>query len=479
MSGIVAIIGRPNAGKSSLFNRLTQTKNAIVDDMPGVTRDRLYGECEYRGRNFYVIDTGGIFGEDSDFSAGIKFHVDEAVKECDVIIFLVDGHEGITTSDEEIADFIRKASGENKNVIVAVNKLDDPKHDDIANDAYALGFENVIAISALHKRNLDELLDLVITSLSSEDDISPYEVETDSEIKIVIAGKPNVGKSSMLNKITNSERSLVSPIAGTTRDPVDMKVEIEGQKFRIIDTAGLRRRAKFDGDLEYYSFVRTLAAVDRSDIALLLMDAAEPCTDQDKRIASHVVQKGKGLILILNKWDLMNNPSVNKLTSPLKRGDSEQTVQKAVPLEGRGTVSGGRVKTADELTKKIRDEMPFLSFAPILFASALSGRGLQKIIQTILTVNQNRKKRIPTNILNRLMRDVLAFDRLPSDKKGRALKVYYCSQAEAEPPTFIFFVNRPELVNSSFENHVKNKIRELEDFTGSPIRTFWRGKERE
>lgn len=440
MSGTVAIIGRPNAGKSSLFNRLTQTKNAIVDDIPGVTRDRLYGEVEYRGKNFYVIDTGGIFGEDTEFSEGIKNHVDEAVRECDVIIFLIDGHEGVTNSDEEIANFIRRASGSDKSVIVAVNKLDDVKHDDLANDAYILGFENVIPISAVHKRNLDELLDLIIKFLPVENEIE-FEDNND-EIKIVIAGKPNVGKSSLLNKITKSERSLVSPIAGTTRDPVDMKIEIEGQNFRIIDTAGLRRRAKFEGDLEYYSFVRTLAAVDRADIALLLMDAREPCTDQDKKIAAHVVQKGKGLILIINKWDLVH-------------------------------------KSADEITKKIRDDMPFLNFAPIIFASALNGRGLQKIIQTVLTVNENRKKRIPTNLLNRLMRDVLAFDRLPSDRKGRALKVYYCSQAEAEPPTFIFFVNNPELVNSSFENHVKNKIRELEDFTGSPIRTFWRGKERD
>ena len=440
MSGTVAIIGRPNAGKSSLFNRLTQTKNAIVDDIPGVTRDRLYGEVEYRGKNFYVIDTGGIFGEDTEFSEGIKNHVDEAVRECDVIIFLIDGHEGVTNSDEEIANFIRRASGSDKSVIVAVNKLDDVKHDDLANDAYILGFENVIPISAVHKRNLDELLDLIIKFLPVENEIE-FEDNND-EIKIVIAGKPNVGKSSLLNKITKSERSLVSPIAGTTRDPVDIKIEIEGQNFRIIDTAGLRRRAKFDGDLEYYSFVRTLAAVDRADIALLLMDAREPCTDQDKKIAAHVVQKGKGLILIINKWDLVH-------------------------------------KSADEITKKIRDDMPFLNFAPIIFASALNGRGLQKIIQTVLTVNENRKKRIPTNLLNRLMRDVLAFDRLPSDRKGRALKVYYCSQAEAEPPTFIFFVNNPELVTSSFENHVKNKIRELEDFTGSPIRTFWRGKERD
>ena len=456
MAGIVAIIGRPNAGKSSLFNRMTGTKNAIVDDMPGVTRDRLYGECEHRKKNFYVIDTGGIFGTDTEFSEGIKNHVNEAVKECNLIIFLLDGRDGVTSSDEEIADFIRKAPGKDKDkqkpVIVAMNKLDDPKHDDFLNDAYSLGFENVVGLSALHKRGIDDLLDLVVDFLPDNEE--NFEDEG-SEIKLVIAGKPNVGKSSLLNKITNSERSLVSPIAGTTRDPVDMKINIEGQNFRIIDTAGLRRRAKFvgrkpatpDGDLEYYSFVRTLAAVDRSDIALLLMDARDPCTDQDKKIAAHVVQKGKGLVIILNKWDLINHP------------------------EGKNP--------ADELIKKIRDEMPFLSYAPIIFASALNGRGIGKIIQTVLTVNENRQKRIPTNLLNRLMRDVLAFDRLPSDKKGHALKVYYCSQADALPPSFIFFVNKPELVSSSFENHVKNKIRELEDFTGTPVRTFWRGKDKE
>ena len=442
MANIIAIIGRPNAGKSSLFNRLTGKRDAIVDDIPGVTRDRLYGEFEHRGRNFYVIDTGGIFGEDTAFSSGIRAHVSEAVKECDAVIFMLDGQEGVTSSDEEIAEFLRRGGIEAKPVIVAMNKLDDPKHDDYMNDAYTLGFEHVIGISAMHKRGLDELLDM-IADLLPEDTESEETDESADEIRLVIAGKPNVGKSSLLNKITKSERSLVSPVAGTTRDPVDMAITIDGQAFRFIDTAGLRRRAKFDGDLEYYSFVRTLAAVDRSDIALLLMDANEPCTDQDKKIAAHIVRKGKGIVIVLNKWDLVS-------------GD----------------------KKADELMKKVREDMPFLSYAPVVFASALNGRGLQKIIQAVLAVNANRQKRIATNQLNRLMRDVLAFDRLPSDKKGRGLKVYYCSQAESEPPTFIFFVNNPELVNTGFENHVKNKLRELEDFTGTPIRTFWRGKDK-
>ncbi|MBQ4432066.1 MAG: ribosome biogenesis GTPase Der, partial [Synergistaceae bacterium] len=274
MAGTVAVIGRPNVGKSSLFNRLTGTKDAIVDDMPGVTRDRLYGEVAHEGRSFYVIDTGGIYGEDTEFTDGIRAHVEEAVRECDAVIFVVDGREGITGSDEEIAGFIRRAG--NKPVVVAVNKLDDPKHDDLANDAYALGFENVIPVSAVHKRGLYELLDAVNGILPPDDEYDDY--DDADEIRLVIAGKPNVGKSSLLNKITNSERSLVSPIAGTTRDPVDTRTVIDGQAFRIVDTAGIRRRAKFDGDLEYYSFVRTLGAVDRSDVALLLMDAREPCT---------------------------------------------------------------------------------------------------------------------------------------------------------------------------------------------------------
>ena len=441
MSSIVAIIGRPNVGKSSLFNRLIGKREAIVDDMPGVTRDRLYGEVEYNDRSFYVIDTGGIFGEDNEFSAGIKNHVDEAVNECDLILMIINGRDGVTTADEEIAGFIRKAG--NKPVIVAVNKLDDPKHDDEANEAYSLGFENVIPISALHKRNLYELCDLIIDLLPN-DNAQEFSDEPD-EIRLAIVGKPNVGKSSLLNRLAGSERSLVSPIAGTTRDPVDTHVIINEQAFKIIDTAGLRRKSKFDGDLEYYSFVRTLSAVDRSDVALFLMDASEPCTDQDKKIAAHVIQKGKGLVIIINKWDLLD-PKINN---------------------------------ADKLIKKIRDEMPFANFAQIIFISALNGRGANKIIPAVMKAFNNRKRRIQTNILNRLMRDVLAFDRLPSDRKGRTLKVYYCSQAENEPPTFIFFVNSPELAGTSFENHVKNKIRDLDDFSGTPIRVFWRGKEKD
>ena len=434
---IAAIIGRPNVGKSSLFNRLIGRRESIVDDAPGVTRDRIYGEAEWRGRSFYVIDTGGILGEESAFSAGIRAHVEAAIEECDAIVMVLDGQAGVTAADEEVAHLLRRSR---KPVIVAANKLDDIKHDDSANEAYELGFEHVVPISALHKRNLEDLLDLLTELLPDE----KLQEEATDEVRLAIVGKPNVGKSSMLNGLAGAERSLVSPVAGTTRDPVDTAVTLEGQRFRIVDTAGLRRRGRMDSALEYYSFVRTLAAVDRCDVALLLMDAQDPCTDQDKKIAAHVVEKGKGLVLILNKWDL---------------------------------VTGER--PGDKLTKRIRDDMPFLSWAPILFTSAKSGRGLQRIAQTVLAVREARRRRIPTNVLNRLMRDVLAFDRLPSNRKGRSLRIYYCSQADTEPPTFIFFVNEPDIVNTAFENHVRNELRRLQDFTGTPLRVFWRGKEKE
>lgn len=434
---IAAIVGRPNVGKSSLFNRLIGRRESIVDDAPGVTRDRIYGEAEWRDRSFYVIDTGGILGEESAFSAGIRAHVEAAIEECDAVVMVLDGQAGVTAADEEVAHLLRRSR---KPVIVVANKLDDIKHDDNANEAYELGFEHVVPISALHKRNLEDLLDL-LTELLPHDE--PQEEDAD-EVRLAIVGKPNVGKSSMLNGLAGAERSLVSPVAGTTRDPVDTAVTLEGQRFRIVDTAGLRRRGRMDSALEYYSFVRTLAAVDRCDVALLLMDAQDPCTDQDKKIAAHVVEKGKGLVLILNKWDL---------------------------------VTGER--PGDKLTKRIRDDMPFLSWAPILFTSARSGRGLQRIAQTVLAVREARRRRIPTNVLNRLMRDVLAFDRLPSNRKGRSLRIYYCSQADTEPPTFIFFVNEPDIVNTAFENHVRNELRRLEDFTGTPLRVFWRGKEKE
>ncbi|MDR2175318.1 MAG: ribosome biogenesis GTPase Der [Synergistaceae bacterium] len=436
---IVALVGRPNVGKSSLFNRMVGRREAIVDDRPGVTRDRHYGEVEWNGRAFYAVDTGGILGEQTSFSAGIEEHVKQALSECDAAVMVIDGMTGVTAADEAVALLLRRSGC---SVVVAVNKVDDPKHEPRTVDGYALGFGDVIGISALHKRNLDELLDR-ITELLPETE----ERRDEDEIRVAIVGRPNVGKSSLLNRLAKQERALVSPIAGTTRDPVDTSIVLEGRNFRLIDTAGLRKKTRMDSDVEYYSFVRTLAAVDRSDVAILLMEAEEPCTDIDKKIAAHVVEKGRGLILVLNKWDLLSKKD----------------------------------RPGDRMIEKIRDEMPFLAWAPILFVSALNGRGVGKIAEAAVRVFENRRHRIPTNALNRLMRDILAFDRLPSNKRGKALKVYYCLQSDTEPPTFVFFVNDPEIADSAFENHIHKELRVLgaassSDFSGSPLRVYWRGK---
>ncbi|MDR1048581.1 MAG: ribosome biogenesis GTPase Der [Synergistaceae bacterium] len=436
---VVLIVGRPNVGKSSLFNRMLGRREAIVDDRPGVTRDRLYGEAEWNGRAFYAVDTGGILGEGSAFSAGIEEHVKQALSECDLAVMVVDGAVGVTGADENVALLLRRSR---RPVVVAVNKVDDPKHDPRIAEAYSLGFSDVIGISALHRRNLDELLDRIVELLPED-----REARSDDEIRVSIVGRPNVGKSSLLNRLVKEERSLVSPVAGTTRDPVDTPAVLEGRNFRLIDTAGLRKKGRMTTNVEYYSFVRTLSAIDRSDVALLVMEAGEPCTDSDKKIAAHVVEKGRGLVLLLNKWDLL----------PKKDG------------------------LGDETLKKVREEMPFLSWAPILFLSALSGRGVQKIAETAAGVFENRRRRVPTNALNRLMRDVLAFDRLPSNKRGKTLKIYYCLQSDIEPPTFVFFVNDPDIVDGAFENHVQKELRALGDavgcaFGGSPLRVYWRAR---
>jgi GTP-binding protein len=409
-------------------------REAIVDDVPGVTRDRLYGEVQWKGRSFYAVDTGGILGEQTSFSAGIETHVKQALADCDLAVVVLDGTVGVTAADEDVALFLRRSG---RPVVVAVNKIDDPRHELRTSDAYALGFDDVVGVSALHKRNLDDFLDLIAAKLPETE-----ELYDEDEIRVSIVGRPNVGKSSLLNKLAKQERSLVSPVAGTTRDPVDTSVVMEGRRFRLIDTAGLRKKSRMDSDLEYYSFVRTLAAVDRSDVALLLMEAQEPCTDADKKIAAHVVEKGRGLILAVNKWDLL--PKKDKL--------------------------------GDKMLETIRGEMPFLPWTPILFISALNGRGTQKLAASVIEVFENRRRRIPTNVLNRLMRDVLAFDRLPSNKRGKVLKIYYCLQSDVEPPTFVFFVNDPNIVDSAFENHIHKELRSLGEFSGSPLRTYWRGK---
>lgn len=434
---VVSIVGRPNVGKSSLFNRLLGRREAIVDDMPGVTRDRLYGEAEWRDRKFFVVDTGGFLARDeNEFVEGMRVQVKLAIKESDIVLFVIDGREGPTWMDEDVADMLRKSG---KHVIVVANKIDDGVHEDDVFQAYTLGFEEVIGVSAEHKRYIYDLQDMIVSKLPPEEEL-PSET---GEIRVAIIGRPNVGKSSILNSLAGEERALVSNIPGTTRDALDTLVTINGTVFNFIDTAGLRRKSRVEEDIEYYSFVRTLQAIDRCDVALLVLDAEEPFTDQDKKLAALVVERGKGIVLLLNKWDLLGNNE----------------------------------KLGDSMRKKFRDEMVFLQYAPFAFISALSGRGMHRISEQILYVAKNRSRRIGTTQLNRLVRDILAFDTLPTDKKGRPFKIYYCTQSGVEPPTFIFFVNHPELASPAFENHMEKALRGLDDFSGTPIRIFWRGKE--
>ena len=434
---VVSIVGRPNVGKSSLFNRLLGRREAIVDDMPGVTRDRLYGEAEWRDRKFFVVDTGGFLARDeNEFVEGMRVQVKMAINESDLVLFVIDGREGPTWMDEDVADMLRKSG---KQVIVVANKIDDGIHEDDVFQAYTLGFEEVIGISAEHKRYIYDLQDLIVSKLPPEEEL-PSET---GEIRVAIIGRPNVGKSSILNSLAGEERALVSNIPGTTRDALDTLVTINGSVFKFIDTAGLRRKSRVENDIEYYSFVRTLQAIDRCDVALLVLDAEEPFTDQDKKLAALVVERGKGIVLLLNKWDLLGNNE----------------------------------KLGDSMRKKFRDEMVFLQYAPFAFISALTGRGMHRLSEQILRVDENRNRRIGTTQLNRLVRDILAFDTLPTDQKGRPFKIYYCTQSSVEPPTFIFFVNHPDLASPAFENHMEKALRGLDDFSGTPIRIFWRGKE--
>lgn len=432
---VVSIVGRPNVGKSSLFNRIIGERRAIVDDMPGVTRDRLYGRVQWKEKSFYVVDTGGLLMKDSDpIMEGVKGQIFQAIEESDVVIFVIDGSQGITWMDEDVAHALRVYSAR---VILAVNKIDDVSHDDDITEAYALGFENVIGISALHNRDIDTLLDKTIALLDKPDDTS---VLDDSVINVALVGRPNVGKSSILNVLVGSDRSLVSNIPGTTRDAIDAVIEYKGEKFRIVDTAGLRRKSRIRDDIEFYSSVRTMDSIDQCDVAVFIMDAQEIATEQDQRLISEIVARGKGIVIVVNKWDLLpNNPEVG-----------------------------------DEVQSKLREELRFVRHAPVLFTSAVSGRRLHRLLDLVSQVCKRRRSRFSTTVLNRIIRDMLAFDRLPIDGTGRRLRIYYCTQGTSVPPSFVFFVNDPSIVTKSFENHISRKIREAGDYDGVPIRIFWR-----
>lgn len=436
--GIIAIVGRPNVGKSSIYNRLLGRRESIVDDVPGVTRDRLYGEMTWNGRDFYIVDTGGIMGDrDGDFPEivdRIEKQVKLAVDESDGVVLVLDGHEGVTGMDEEIAQFLRKGG---RPVVVAVNKIDNPDDQDVVYEAASLGFD-VIPVSAVHNFNMGDLLDGMTAFLPEESD----GLEQSEDIPVTIVGRPNVGKSSLLNAFAGEERSLVSEVPGTTRDVVDSLVDVEGTRFRFLDTAGLRRKSRVKNDVEYYSAVRTYQAVDKCRVAVVVLDATELVTDQDKKLVGHVLDRGKGLVVAVNKWDL-------------------------APREE---------KIGDRMLRLLRDELPFAAHAPVVFLSALNGRGLSKLSRYIVKVDENRRRRIVTSELNRLVREILVFERMPGDGRGRNLKISFCTQVEGTPPAFVFFVNDEKLVSRPFKRRLENLLRRMTDFSGTPLRLFFRNK---
>lgn len=446
---LVALVGRPNVGKSTLFNRIIGRRLAVVSDVAGTTRDRLYADAEWGGTAFTVVDTGGIevtegrntapLSEDSErFLPLIRQQAAVAMEDADVIVQVVDGQTGITAADREVASILRQTK---KPVIVAANKLESSKLWDTAYEFYELGLGEVFAVSSLHGSGTGDLLDAIVEAIPPYD---PALDEEDESIKIAILGRPNVGKSTLLNKMIGEERVIVSPIAGTTRDAIDEKLRWHGQEFTIIDTAGIRRRGKIDQGIEKYSVLRAIKTLRRADVALLLLDGEEGVTSQDAHIGGMLIEENVGVILLVNKWDVVEKDS----------------------------------HTMPEYEKKVRSELSFLSYAPLLFISAETGQRVNKILGAVLEVQEARHHRLSTAELNDLMRDILAHHPPPT-KGGTQLKFYYATQVAVAPPTFVFFVNRPEMVHFGYERYIENRLRERYPFSGTPVRLIFRGRTEE
>ena len=430
MKPVVAIVGRPNVGKSTLFNRLTRTHLAIIEDYPGVTRDRLYQDAEWNNRVFTLIDTGGIEVNSEDtILSKVRKQAQVAMEEADVIVFMCDIKAGVTIEDMEIAQMLRQTI---KEVILAVNKVENFENTDDLYEFYQLGLGEPYPISASHGMNTGDLLDRLMELLEQFDG-DDYEPDI---IKIAVVGRPNVGKSSLTNAILGQERSIVSNIPGTTRDAIDTSFERNGQRYVIIDTAGMRRKSKVaETTTERYSVIRSLRAIDRSDAVLMVINAEEGLIEQDKKIVGYAHEQGKAIILVVNKWDLIAKDD----------------------------------KTASVMEKKIRSELLFLQYAPMIFVSAETKQRVTRILDLVNGAVEQNAMRVHTSILNEIVRDAMQLNPPPSDK-GKRLKIYYVTQSGVKPPTFVFFVNEPELMHFSYERFLENKIRENFGFEGTPIR---------
>ncbi len=446
---LVALVGRPNVGKSTLFNRLVGERMAVTHDIPGTTRDRLHGESDWRGVIFNVVDTGGIevyqpkgtrdeasLAEGSiDFVPQIRSQAYLAVDEADVIIMVVDAMHGVTAADEEISEILRRTD---KPIVVAANKADTLKKTDSAYEFYSLGIGEVVPISAIHGLGTGNLLDSVMDALENLA-TADFDEEEDDNLKIAIVGKPNAGKSTLLNHILGEERAIVSPIAGTTRDALDTRIKWHGDNITLIDTAGIRRRGRVQPGVEQFSVIRAMKAIERADVALLVVDATQGITDQDEHIAGYIISAFKSLVIIINKWDAVEKNAY----------------------------------TMTEFTDKMRERLQFVPFAPIIFVSALTGQRIHQVLETAHRVYDNRFMRIQTSELNRLLRE--AIQKHPPPPKGtRRLKIYFASQVATEPPLFLFHVNDRKLVHFSYRRYLENQIRVEFPFEGTPIRLSFR-----
>lgn len=431
----IAIVGRPNVGKSTFANRLTGSREAIVDDMPGVTRDRLYFDVDWNGKTFTVIDTGGIVpGDDDEIMLSIYEQAQMACEEADIIIFLVNAEEGITPVDEDIANQLRRTT---KPVFLTVNKVDNPERLSLIYEFHSLALGEPHPISAMHGTgDVGDLLDKITDILPECEDEEP-----DEAIRIAVIGKPNAGKSSLINSVLKKQRVIVSDVAGTTRDSIDSEFELDGQKYVLVDTAGLRKKSKIEGtSIERYAVVRAVKAIRNADVALLVVDANEGITDQDKKIAELVIKAGRGLIIAVNKWDI---------------------------FEGKDE------KSADKYKKNLQELVPFLRFAPIMFISAKTGLRVPNIFATVKDVFTECKKQISTSILNRVILEAFALNPPVSDH-GKKFKAYYSTQIINSPPSFVIFVNSSKMFKDSYKRYLEKKLREAFGFFGTPIRIFAR-----
>lgn len=429
---IVAIVGRPNVGKSTLFNRLVRTRQAIVDDTPGITRDRLYRHCCWNGVDFMMVDTGGLHvGTDDILASMVTDQAKIAMEQSDVIVFMLDSKVGAIEDDVRI---IRELKKSGKNVIIAPNKVDDPSKEYEASEFYSLGFETMIPISALNGLNCGDLLDIIVEFLPKRE---PEEFS--DETRVAIVGRPNVGKSSLTNAMTGQNITIVADLPGTTRDAIDTRFEIGDKKYVLIDTAGLKKKHIYKNQLDYYTSLRTLRAISRCDIAVVVIDSLDGLVAGDLKIAAEALDMYKGLIFAYNKWDIAEKDEF----------------------------------TADRLRKAVREKVPTISYVPVIFISALNGQRVPKVWELIDQISAERKKRIPTSELNNFIQSLLE-RKPPPSRKGKFIKIYYVTQPEGDPPTIIFFCNHPKLIDATYIRYLENRIREVYKFMGTPLKLIFK-----